>query len=178
MDKETVLKKELGEDYEKYLAFKKMKWVKPFTIDELLDSCFDETHAQPPESNAIYLVSGKSWKTRPTPKCVPLYAGSNTGKSPRFCTRIGDLVADMFGFFQIDSGHSSGGESLYCYCKGNKINPKELYISWVVNCDCVRCAEDFVIEFLKPRLNKIKAPKCKEHRGKEKFLFAFKDIGE
>jgi hypothetical protein len=35
--------------------------------------------------------------------------GGNTGGAARFCTRIGDLVADMHGFFGNETGHHSGG---------------------------------------------------------------------
>jgi hypothetical protein len=72
---------------------------------------------------------------------MPLYIGSTTGKSQRFRTRMGDMIADLFGFFDPSSkglGHSSGGRSLYAYCNqlGNPLDPMSLYVSWVTHCEC------------------------------------------
>lgn len=162
MEKEKQLRSLLGEDYEDFVAFRNMKWVGPFTINKLLNSCLDDAHPWPPESNGVYLVSRKAWKIRPNWDCIPLYVGSNTGRSSGLCTRVGDLIADMFGFFW----HSSGGQSLYNYCKEKKLNPKRLYIGWVENCGCFRCAENYIYDLLKPELNRRRPAKCKQHHGK------------
>jgi hypothetical protein len=141
-----------------------LKWVGPYTIDELLDSSFELSHPQPPESNGVYLVSKKAWKEQPTKDCIPLYVGSNTGISKRFRTRIGDLIADMFGFFGSETGHHSGGIALHRYCKSEQISPRKLYIGWAKERNCVRCAENRIYDQLAPTLNRNRPTRCKEHR--------------
>ena len=165
MERKERLKRLVGEDYEEFNLFLKMKWIGPFMIDSLLDNCFDESH-KPPMHGSVYLVSRKLWKKRPSLDCVPLYVGSNTRKSRLFRRRVGDLIADMFGFW----GHSSGGQSLYGYCRDNNLNPKSLYIGWLEKCGCDRCAENYVYKELSPQLNRIKPPECGQHHGKEKYL--------
>jgi len=170
MTKDEHLRELIGGDYEEFLAFRDTKWVGPYTIDQLLDNCLNDAFPKPPESDSIYLVSAKSWKSRPSQDCSPLYVGSTTGRSRRFRTRIGDLIADMFGFFQPETGHSSGGQSLNGYCKRNNSNPKQLYIAWLAECRCIRCAELYFWEFLEPQLNFNRPPTCKQHFGKERYL--------
>src|SRR5207302_830702 len=51
-----------------------------------------------------------------------LYVGGNTGDSDRFITRVGDLIADMLGFWGEQTGHHSGGIRLWEYCHKNRIN--------------------------------------------------------
>jgi len=140
-----------------------MKWIGSYTIDELLDSFLKPSHPQPPEDKGVYLISENPWNGKPTRDCIPLYVGSNTGKSKRFRTRIGDLIADMFGFFGTETGHHSGGQTLHGYCKRNRLNPKKLYIGWMENCSCVRCAENQAYDQLKPSLNRNRPTQCKEH---------------
>lgn len=167
MEKERELKALLGDDYEPYIAFRTMKWVGPLCVDELLDYCLDDSRPRIPESGSVYLISAKSWNLRPDTDCGPLYVGSNTGASPRFRTRVGDLIADMFGFFGNQTGHHSGGISIHEYCKQNNLHPKSLYIGWVSNCGCIRCAESYIHELLDPELNRNRPPKCKRHQGEE-----------
>lgn len=86
-----------------------MRWVGPVTIDTLLENGVKGLQPWPPGADGVYLVSKKGWVRRPDRVCNPLYVGSNTGKSMRFRTRIGDLVADIFGFFvEGETGHHSG----------------------------------------------------------------------
>jgi len=108
-----------------------MSWSGPFTIGELLKKCLDNSFPRPSESSGVYLISRKSWEGQPSEGCDPLYVGSNTGESKRFRTRLGDLIADMFGFFGTETGHHSGGQTLHGYCMQEKMNPKELYIGWL-----------------------------------------------
>jgi hypothetical protein len=109
-----------------------MKWKEPITVRELLENCFDDS-VRPQSSKGVYLISGKFWIGEPTSKCVPLYIGSNTVNMNRFRARIGDLIADMFGFFgeassKVKAGHHSGGQSLYWYLREDtrKKNPMSL----------------------------------------------------
>ena len=144
-------------------------WYGPFKVNYLLKNCFDEK-CRPPLGNGVYLVSKKRWQEQPTRKCQPLYVGSNTGSGERFRTRIGDLIADMFGFFTPKTGHhqghrpghSSGGQSLYKDCRKENVNPGKLYIGWLHPCGCALCEEARLYHELKPLLNK-RVPRCPRH---------------
>ena len=140
-----------------------MKWIGPYTIDKLLDGMLDNTIPKPPESRSVYLISLKRWRREPTSACEPLYVGSNTGNSKRFRTRIGDLIADIFGFFSEETSHHSGGRSINAFCRKTSLNPKNLFIGWVAECECVRCGENELFESLAPRLNKNRPSVCAIH---------------
>ena len=116
-------------------------WVGPFTVGAMLKHCLDDDLPKPPASKSAYLVSEHRWKGKPTAACRPLYVGGTTGKSERLRTRIGDLVADLFGFFTDTTGHHSGGYKLHCYCREHKISPLALFIGWVLDAPCHRCLE-------------------------------------
>lgn len=137
-------------------------WEGPFPISLLLESCIDPNWPAPPEAGGVYLVSRQPWSVRPTVECDPLYVGSNTGHSARFRTRIGDLFADLFGFFGEETGHHSGGQHLHHYCRKTGLAPLALYIGWTRS-DCPRCDENALVESLRPSLNRSKPPKCKLH---------------
>ena len=142
-----------------------MKWVGPIQIDALLDSGFDNDIPRPPLEPSVYIVSRSPWQGEPTPACGPLYAGGLVSPGHRFRTRIGDLVADMFGFFGDTGkkGHHSGGQSLYSYCREHQISPRTLYIGWAAHTPCHRCAEIALYELLSPELNKKRPPDCLVH---------------
>ena len=144
-------------------------WSKPCTIGKLLNS-FRKSHKRKntskdnwipnenwiPNGKSVYLISRKNWRKKPndepTKECEPLYVGSTTGESERFRTRIGDLIADMFGFYNNNKiGHHSGGQALHKYCVKHNINPKELYISWLQSCSCRRCMENKIFDQLEDR---------------------------
>lgn len=146
-------------------------WTGPFRVRDLLDACLDEGQPWPPASQGVYVVSRDPWNLAPSPLCRPLYFGGNTGESQRFCTRIGDLVADMHGFFDGGTGHHSGGQSIYAWCRANSVNPGTLMIGWATrNPWCDRCAEAELIQLLAPSwddrgelLNKSLPPACRKH---------------
>jgi hypothetical protein len=142
---------------------KELIWVGPFAIEDLLRHSIDESYSRPPESGSAYMVTLHSWQGRPTIECRPLYIGGNTGRSKRFRTRIGDLLADLFGFFGEETAHHSGGQSLHRYCRENNINPLELHIAWVKMAECHRCLEVDLYSRLKPLLNRRVPPKCSDH---------------
>jgi hypothetical protein len=149
------------------------KWVGPFRVRALLDSCLDKRD-QPPNIGSAYLVTKKGWLSRsgPTAKCEPLYVGGITGKSQRFRTRIGDLLADAFGFYNENNriGHHSGGRHLHLWCREHKVNPLNLYIGWIKRTKCLRCLEFnlhsyWVAELEKKGLrllNKRTPPQCRK----------------
>ena len=138
----------------------KMKWIGPFKIMELLEKCFDESRKPPEDNKAVYLVSKNKWEKIPNKDCEPLYVGSTTGKSKRFRTRVGDLLADMFGFYGEETGHHSGGKSINGFCRENNINPLGLYIGWTANTGCIRCAENKLFDDLEPKLNQNRPKRC------------------
>src|SRR2546423_422791 len=113
-------------------------WIGPFQLQQLLDCCLDDRHRKPPMEGSAYLVTEKRWRTSPNRASVPLYVGGNTGRSARFRTRLGDLLADAFGFFGGGTGHHSGGQSLHEWCRKESVNPLKLYIAWIEGSECHR----------------------------------------
>ncbi len=140
-----------------------IRWVGPFSISELLNHSTDGSIPLPPESDSAYLITRKSWRDSPSHSCGPLYVGGNTGQSARFRTRIGDLLADMFGFFGEETGHHSGGQSLNRWCREKGISPMDLHIAWAKHTRCHRCLEINLVRELSPELNKHAPARCRIH---------------
>jgi hypothetical protein len=147
------------------------EWVGPFQIRKLLESCFktDPEH-WPPNEPSVYLVSQYSWKSAPTIECGLLYLGSITGNSQRFRTRIGDLVADAFGFFNEGNriGHSIGGRKIYNWCRERRRTPFDLHIAWLKQPACNRCCEFRLFRRWKDKLgdqllNEQTPSRCRDH---------------
>ncbi len=139
------------------------EWVGPFEVRGLLAHCIDDSMPLPPESGSAYLVSCHSWISDPDARCEPLYVGGNTGQSARFRTRLGDLVADLFGFFGGETGHHSGGQSLHRWCRENRVDPLTLHLAWVNRCSCHRCLEIEIVRELSPVLNRKAPARCGVH---------------
>ena len=137
-------------------------WVGPFQVRDLLERCTLPSQAWPPEDRGVYLVSRGRWKVTPTQKCDPLYVGGITGRSARFCTRVGDLIADLLGFYGASTGHSSGGQSLHRWCTDNGVNPLDLFLGWyhLPDMSC-REEENRWFDLLAPKVNKIRPPRSK-----------------
>jgi hypothetical protein len=152
-----------------------LTWTGPFRIADLLTNCGRDPSVRPPEHSGVYLVSKRSWTQTPKAQCEPLYYGSNTGHSARFRTRIGDLIADMYGFWCEATGHHSGGQSLYKWCLESRVSPGDLYLGWATSESwCSRCVElDLSRRFEGSRptlLNKIRPPKCADHPARDEQL--------
>lgn len=141
------------------------RWIGPFRIRNILQHSIDYRFPRPPESRSAYVVTRRPWIHNPNPSSKPLYIGGNTGGSKRFRTRLGDLLADAFGFFGNETGHSSGGQSLHRWCRRNHVNPLNLYVAWVEHSKCHRCLEVRLHGHLKTKLNQMKPPKCEMHRN-------------
>lgn len=150
-------------------------WTGPFRVKDILTNCLEEDQPWPPNANAVYLVSKDEWRETPAGSCRPLYIGGNTGRSPRFCTRIGDLVADMYGLWHT-TGHHSGGQELYRWCKERNMRPGNLWLGWATSVDpdqwCGRCAEiqtiasvvsDWERRHRVGLLNRNRSPRCRAH---------------
>lgn len=151
-----------------------MPWSEPIRISALLEGCLD-LHGGPqwpPEDRGAYVVSHGPWPDGyPGRETRPLYVGGTTGKSKRFRTRIGDLIADLHGFYGGETGHHSGGIKLHRdYCQKHRIKPGDLHIGWYTEPDfCSRCVERSLFEELKAQvesqglvlLNKNAPPACR-----------------
>lgn len=157
----------------------KLNWIGPLKVKEYLANCINRdpswavgTGYWPPDSGAIYLVTTHSWRDRPTQDAGPLYVGGNTSQSGRFATRVGDLIADMHGFYTEKTGHHSGGISLWKWCEAQQHHPGELYLAWACVAPGCQCAErEIFVTFphasedgkIAGLLNKIVPPRCQLH---------------
>lgn len=151
-------------------------WKGPFTISGLLANCMSDEQDWPPDGAAVYAITRAAWTGRPDHTASPLYFGGNTGESERFCTRVGDLVADMHGLCGETTGHHSGGQSIYEWCRKNRVHPGALFIGWATRTPwCDRCAEiELARQLIGPDLtwdtcsllNKIRPPRCVEHAAR------------
>lgn len=117
----------------------------------------------PPAAGSAYVVSRRSWRNAPTIRAEVLYVGGNTGRSERFRTRLGDLLADIFGFYTKTTGHHSGGQSLHEWCRDSKVSPLDLWVAWVEKCACHRCLEVDLVAEMKPLLNRKRPAACRAH---------------
>jgi hypothetical protein len=142
---------------------KSERWVGPVQILKLLEEASLPNAIRPPERGSAYLVTQRAWRGDPKPASGPLYVGGITGKSDRFRTRIGDLLADSFGFYGKATGHSSGGTSLHKWCLKNSVRPLDLYLSWVEDTQCHRCLEVRLHRKLDPELNHNLPSRCVAH---------------
>jgi hypothetical protein len=146
-----------------------LEWVGPFAVRTMLDRCLDDSFLHPPDAGSAYFVSQRRWETFPSSACGPLYIGGNTSQSPYFRTRIGSLIADLFGFFNESEmkGHHTGAMSVHQWCRANGVHPSKLFIGWVKPGPCHRCLEYYLyLKFsVEPnRLLNVKAPaECKDH---------------
>lgn len=151
-------------------------WTGPFTIQTYLDNAISREpvwgERWPRERDAIYVVSQHEWSGQPDERAHVLYVGGNTGQTSRFVTRIGDLLADMFGFFGEETGHHSGGQTLWRWCNHNNVRPTTLWLGWGTS-ECSRCSERFMFDTFarapkddleaKGLRNKISPPACPIH---------------
>lgn len=135
------------------------RWVGPYQLRHLLENCMNADHPWPPENDGVYIVSGFPWIRIPTKDSDILYSGGNTSNSPLFLTRVGSLIADMLGFWW----HHSGGQSIYDYCKEQRLHPLDLYLGWVEGVPCRRCAEREVYAALGRGLCKRAPARCRVH---------------
>ncbi len=140
-------------------------WVGPFRLRDLLDRAMDNTQEWPKEEAGVYVVSRRPWKGEPVAESGILYIGSNSKNPEHFLKRIGDLIIDMLGFWgeKANSGHHSGGQTLWLYCRNNQVHPLDLYLGWKHGIPCARCAEGENYYALKPSENKKSPPRCHEH---------------
>lgn len=95
--------------------------------------------------------------------------------APRFRTRIGELVGAMFGFYNWETTAHPAGAEIYEYCLKESINPKQLWMSWVENCACLRCAERFMYRIYEPKCNLVSPPYCRQHEAGLEGLTAFEE---
>lgn len=118
----------------------------------------------PEERAGVYLVTEKLWHGEPTPKCKPLYVGTNTKNPTRFLQRFGELVKDMLGFFGEVAGNHPGGWKIYRYCEEKQLHPLDLYVGWINGITCTRCGENYYYDRLKPTINARRSSRCLVHK--------------
>jgi hypothetical protein len=140
-----------------------MSWKGPFHLRQYLDRSIAPDQVWPPEEGGVYLISRAAWQGQPDDAAGVLYVGGNTGVSARFRTRIGDLIADLLGFWGDETGHHSGGIRMWQYCYDNKINSLDLYLAWQDDLECPRCAEFTLYNELHPPLNRRHPNRCTKH---------------
>jgi len=139
-------------------------WTGPFPLRRLVEHCIDPEQPWPPADGILYFVSRRIWDGTPSPACEPLYVGGLTGRSERMTTRVGDLVADLLGFFGGGTGHHSGGQRLYEWCLEHAVHPLELHVGWLEDpAACRRCTEVEWNARLTPAFNAVAPPACRDH---------------
>jgi hypothetical protein len=153
-----------------------ISWRGPFQIQTYLDNAISRDplwqDRWPRERDAVYVVSEREWNGQPDETAHILYVGGNTGDSARFATRIGDLIADIFGFYGQETGHHCGGRTLWQWCDHRQFPPARLWLGWGTS-RCSRCAEKYLYDkFPKATKNvfdenglrnKISPPACSRH---------------
>lgn len=137
-----------------------MPWRGAYQIGTMLKNCLNGEYPWPQETRGVYVVSRRGW--RKTPKHV-LYVGGLTGTSDRFLTRIGDLIADVYGFYGSTTGHHSGGQSINKWCIDSNVHPSDLFLGWKTHVQCLRCAETQAYTEFSPLLNRKRPPCCMGH---------------
>ena len=144
-----------------------LRWAGSHSLRSMLGSVLHKNRPMPPDKAGVYVVSLQPWSGAPTTTHEVIYVGSNTGGSTRFKTRIGDLIADVFGFYSIEGriGHHSGGRRIHKWCKSNRVDPLELNVGWAImeSSMCHRCLETELYDALAPKLCVRRPPRCKEH---------------
>jgi hypothetical protein len=155
-----------------------VRWRPPIQVRALLEACELDDGARPPVGPSVYLVTAEPWGPlgqgdvwEEIKKARPLYVGSNTKNELRFRTRLGDFIADLFGFYALQredqlpragTGHHPGAREVRKWCRKNGVRPFELCISWYEpNCDCCACGEYEAWDRLRPRCNGRSPTRCR-----------------
>lgn len=189
---------------------KKLKWSKPIKVKQLLES-FNNEQSLPEAKEGVYAVISdndvdlneifetfvKLIRLRPNIDSdnVDLneifeenkidILGDDTiiyiGKSDSVKRRIGDLIADIFGFYgdkveeKKKRGHHSGGQTIHQSITNKKkidkidiSSPFDLYLSWAY-CENPEEMEELLLKITNPGAN-IANTKKKNKSNKEKKL--------
>ena len=137
-----------------------MPWYGPYQIAQLLTHTVGEGAWLPPDNGTVYVVTRTDQRVQqinPLPNV--LYVGGITAQN-RFRIRVGDLIADMLGFFSenLPTRHCAGPK-VRCWCQLHGVNPSELYLWWKTE-GCPRCEEIIAFDELHPKLNKKRPNRC------------------
>jgi hypothetical protein len=119
----------------------------------------------PPAKSGVYVVAERSWEGcgEPPESARVLYVGKGDGKQKnQLRKRVGDLVIDMCGYFDKDTGHHTFAYKFKERCP--RLDPMELYISWA-EADCASCEEIRLYDKFNDGslLNGGKPSRCKSH---------------
>lgn len=161
---------------ERMAAGKDTEWSTPMRVGELVDRSATDYRVLPPRSNGVYLVTEASWSVSGSDcweairTAGALYVGGNSSNSERFRTRIGDLLADLFGMYargrpgetgdgkSTGTGHHSAGQTLNLWCWLNRKSAADLHIAWQSASACPRCGEWEAFWRLRPDLLNVRTP--------------------
>lgn len=162
-----------------------MNWAEPCTIRDLLDRCARDDSARPPVGPSVYLITERFWEPSRYEDdwdriraAKPLYVGDNSKNPQRFRTRVGDFIADLFGFCVLrdkdldgqgdGTGHHPGARRVREWCHERpddpdlRGDPSLLWITWLESCDCGHCAEwQSFWELNGSLLNRNTPPQCR-----------------
>jgi hypothetical protein len=141
------------------------RWIGPLTIESLLRRCVDADQPWPGDDGTIYVVTRDAWEREPARRATALYVGSTTGRSPRFVTRVGDLVADLFRFYGEHTGHHADGQRLHAWCREHGVHPFDLHLGWLVGGTCRWCEQARWCQRLCPEIEHATRPTCALHPG-------------
>ena len=143
-----------------------MPWVGPFQIKEFLKKSLDKKQPLPTGKKGIHLVTKKKWQGTPSKKCEPMYVGGVTGDSDRLLSRVGELVAAMFGLYSKNTKTHTGGQLISTHFRRTEekeYHPLGLWIAWRTDITCNRCAEKKVYDEIRPWCNERSPPFCNKH---------------
>jgi hypothetical protein len=116
----------------------------------------------------VYVVAERFWEGNgEPPKTAGVrYIGKGDGKQKnQLRKRVGDLIIDICGYFDKDTGHHTFAYKFKELQPGR--DPMKLFISWAED-ECASCAENLLCDKFKDSelLNGAKPPKCKFHHLK------------
>ena len=140
-----------------------MPWHAPHQIGRLLCNTTNEGVEFPPNNGTVYVLT-RTRRFAQQEHGLPnvLYVGGRRAEN-RFRIRIGDLIADMLGFFyeHRPTRHCAGRE-VRDWCRSHGIDPSRLYLWWKTG-GCPRCGEITAFDDLHPKLNNRRPPRCDQH---------------
>lgn len=148
-------------------------WVSPRMMREQLqliaekakDGAESDSSVWPAATSGVYVVAERSWEGRgePPETVRVLYVAKGDGKQKKqLRKRLGDLIIDVCGYFDKDTGHHTFAYKFKD--RYPRLDPMELYISWAevdcASCDGIRLYDKFNGGSL---LNSGRPSRCKSH---------------
>jgi hypothetical protein len=144
-------------------------WVTPRTVKEQLQLIAErvkggadsDASVWPPARSGVYAVAKHPWEgnDEPPKSAGVRYVGKGDGEqNNQLRKRVGDLIIDICGYFDKDTGHHPFPYNFKDQFPG--LDPMELYISWAED-ECASCAENRLYDkFNDGALLQVKPSKC------------------